>query len=180
LADPLAWLATALQAQDEARMERLWSLAGGNLALLERCVACFVHRYPSAPAAAMYKRRLQELRWRRYRRRGLIGSAAAACLFLGVYAYDALGYHSASQFEREHGTEPVAALQHWQSYRAWHPTRHVLRPGSADREAERLRELEERVRQQQIEEKLGELRRRAADADADPEAVWQQFLGFRS
>ena len=42
------WLATALQAQDEARLERLWALAGDRVALLERCVACFARRYPDA------------------------------------------------------------------------------------------------------------------------------------
>src|SRR5262249_26565897 len=52
LAEPLVWLAASLHAQDEARMERLWSLAGNHLGLLERCVACFARRYPDAPAAA--------------------------------------------------------------------------------------------------------------------------------
>ncbi len=180
LAGPLVWLANTLQAQDEARLERLWTLARGNLGLLERCVACFVHRYPSAPAAVTYKRRLQELRWRRYRGRGLVAAAAAACLLVGVYAYDALGYYSTANFERQHGDEPTAVLQKWQSYQTWHPTRNVLRPGSSEREAERLRDLNDRARQQQVEQKLGELRRQAADPDADPEAVWQLFLGFRS
>jgi hypothetical protein len=53
LAEPLAWLASALQAQDEARLERLWSLAAGDVHLLERGVACFAHRYPEANATSV-------------------------------------------------------------------------------------------------------------------------------
>src|SRR5207253_3055217 len=50
LAEPLTWLATTLQAQDEARLAKLWALAERQPALLERCVACFARRYPDAPA----------------------------------------------------------------------------------------------------------------------------------
>ena len=40
-----------LQTQDEARLERLWTLAPRDKALLERSVTAFARRYPDAPAA---------------------------------------------------------------------------------------------------------------------------------
>src|SRR5439155_1389344 len=66
---PLTWLAAALQAQDEARLEWLWS-AGVKLDVLERCVAAFARRYPETPAAAQYRQRLRALTGRRRRRPG--------------------------------------------------------------------------------------------------------------
>src|SRR5262249_26516419 len=83
---PLLWLAEALQAQDEARLEALW--AAGQVSVLRRCVACFVQRYPQAPKSAEYQRRLRELVQRRRRRRGLLGTAAAACVVLGLVGFD--------------------------------------------------------------------------------------------
>src|SRR5262249_2228493 len=65
LAEPLVWLASTLQAQDEARLEQVWKHAGNNVALLERCVACFAQRYPEAEATNAYQRRLRELQRRR-------------------------------------------------------------------------------------------------------------------
>ena len=66
VAGPLAWLSGTLQAQDEARLDELWRRAGNNPSLLQRCVDCFARRYPDAPAAAMHRRRLRELRGRRF------------------------------------------------------------------------------------------------------------------
>src|SRR5260370_8471839 len=68
LAEPLTWLAGALQAQDEARMEKLWSLAAGQLQLLQHCVDCFARRYPAAPLTPSYRHRLREAPRRPFRR----------------------------------------------------------------------------------------------------------------
>jgi GTPase SAR1 family protein len=76
--EPLVWLAEGLQTQDEARLERIWTLASGRVALLERCLACFTQRYPDAPAVAIYRQRLRDLRRQRRRRWALAGAAAVA------------------------------------------------------------------------------------------------------
>src|SRR5215831_19221213 len=86
---PLTWLAQALQAQDEARLEWLWS-AGVKLDVLERCVSAFARRYPETPAATQYRQRLRALVGRRRRRRVLAGVAAAAGLLLAAAGYDVL------------------------------------------------------------------------------------------
>src|SRR5262249_37809948 len=125
LDQPLTWLTTALQAQDEARMERLWSSAGVPVAQLQRCVACFARRYPDAPAAAVYRQRLHERRRRQRRRRLVAVVATAACLLVGIGTYDVLGYQRAAAFETDNAGNPAAALDCWQSYQAWHPTRHL-------------------------------------------------------
>lgn len=179
LAGPLKWLATALQAQDEARLEQLWELAPKRLGLLERCVRCFIHRYPGAPVAEKYRERLRELRRRRRRRRGLAGMAAIVCLVFGLWSYDALGYQTAADWEAHRADDPAAQLENWQQYQTWHPTRHLLGALPARQEELHLRELAARQRDRERDESLAELRRRAADPDADPETVWRQFQELR-
>jgi hypothetical protein len=177
---PLAWLAEVLQAQDQARMELLWGLAGRQPDLLARCVACFARRYPDAPAVAQYRRRLREARRRRLRRRVLVALGTAASLALGVWSYDALAYQQAAAFERGHATDPAAVLHRWEGYAAWHPTRNVMSSAAAAAERERLRGLNEQVRAVRRDEGLADLRRRATDPDADPEQLWQQFQTFHA
>jgi hypothetical protein len=175
---PLKWLADALRAQDEARLEELWKLAPNNPGLLKRCLACFAHRYPDAPSLPGYRRRLRELVWRRLRTRALLVAGAAAALLVGTWAYDGVGYWSAASYERSHEDQPAAALARWRSYQAWHPTRNVLR-SAAEWEAEHLRDLQERAVRQEAEAQVAELRHRGADPDADPEELWQKYQTFR-
>jgi hypothetical protein len=177
---PLAWLAEALRLQDETRMERLWQEAGNDTALLHRCVACFARRYPNSPSLERYRSRLLELIRRKRRRRGLTMVLAVAAAFLTVGTYDAVGEQRMARFAVEHADDPAAVRENFQSYRAWHPTRHLFRPAAARAEAERLRELDGQVRGRHREERLAELHRRAADADADPEGLWQQFQAFHA
>jgi negative regulator of sigma E activity/GTPase SAR1 family protein len=180
LVEPLAWLAAVLQAHDEKRMEWLWANAGAQLALMERAVACFADRYPDAAATAVYRQRLRQLRRRRWRNRVLAVAAAAASLLAAVWSYDALGYQNAAHFEAENGGQPAAVLRNWQAFQAWHPTRHLSRVDTPRQEDERQARLKEEIRRQQRDEQLAELRRRAKDADADPESVWRQFQEFRA
>jgi GTPase SAR1 family protein len=177
---PLAWLATVLQNQDEARLKRLWLEAGGNLPLLGKCVSTFARRYPDVPAAQEYRGKLAERRRRRRVRRWLFGAAAAVCLVLGVGTYDAVGEQAAAHFAAEHADDPEAVREHWLGYRTWHPTRHLLRPAAAQAERERLHALDEQVRTRQRNARLADLRRQAADLDADPETVWQQLQAFHA
>jgi len=179
LGEPLTWLASALQALDESRLEELWSLAHGDVPLLQRCIACFGRRYPDAPALKVHQQRLRELRWQQRRRRTLIGAAAAACLVLGVWTYDAYGYHEAARFEYDHAGDPAAVLQHWQEYEKWHPTRFVFSASSAEAEELRSANLSTQVRERERDIRLIDLRRQAGDPDADPEMVWRQFQDFR-
>jgi hypothetical protein len=176
---PLVWLADALQAQDEARLEWLWS-AGVKLDVLKRCVAAFARRYPDAPATARHRGRLRALTSRRRRRRVAAGLLAAACLAMALGGYDIFGRRSAERFAADHGDDPAAVLAHWQTYQAQHPTRALFQPGATRAEEGRFRELAAEARRRECDARLADLRRRGADPDADPEAVWQQFLAFRA
>jgi hypothetical protein len=178
LEGPLTWLADSLQAQDEARLNHLWQLAGRDVSLIERGVASFARRYPSAPATAAFQGRLREQRRQRRRRWTVAGAAAAACLVLSLWTYDAWGEQRAARFAADNADDPVAVRQNWLSFQAWHPTRHLLHPAAAGGERERLHELDERIRARQYSERLSELRRRANDPDADPEAVWSELQNF--
>jgi hypothetical protein len=178
LAEPLIWLAEALQALDEERLNCLWGLAGNNFALLERCVRSFCRRYPGTIAAASFQRRLREQRRQRRRRQGLIGAVLAACALFSVWTYDAWGEQRAARFAADNPNDPVAVRQNWQTYQDWHPTRHWLRSTSTQSELQRLHELDERIHAQQYAERLAELRRRAADPDTDAETVWQELQRF--
>lgn len=178
LAAPLVWLADSLRAQDEARLERLWEMSGSNLPLLERCVESFTRRYPGSAAAATCQRRLREQRRRRLRRRTLAGALLTVAIFFGVWTYDAVGEQRALSFAASNADDPVAVRENWLAYQAWHPTRSWLRPASAQAERQCLRELEQLIHNRQYTERLTELRRRAADPDADPEEVWHDLQTF--
>jgi hypothetical protein len=178
LAEPLTWLSATLQALDEARLARLWSVAGSRLALLDRCVGCFARRYPAAPVTATYQRRLAELHRRRRRRWSLVGLASAACLVAGLWTYDAVGYQQALRVETEHPEAPATALASWQEYQTWHPTRHWTTV-SVEQEAQRHDELAQRIHEQERDRRLQQLRLKAADPDADAVAVWRQYGDFR-
>jgi hypothetical protein len=176
---PLAWLVTALQTQDEARLERLWSEASGQSALLQRCLSCFARRYPQAPITAQLLDRLRSQQRRQRRRRILAGVGVVASVVAGLWTYDTVGYRQAQHFASEHSGEPALVLQNWQDYHAWHPTRNLLRPGAEEKENQRLADLRDQVRQTERDERLSQWRRHAADPDADPEVVWQEFRAFR-
>jgi hypothetical protein len=180
LTSPLAWMSAALQVQDEARVNSLWSLAGSEVRLLSRAVDCFAARYPQAPATAAFRERLRELRRRRLRRFSLIGAVTAACLVLGVWTYDAIGRQGTIRFETEHPDDPGAALVRWQSYRAWHPTRNWLQSATARAEEAHLSSLAQAAREQERTARLAELRRQVEDPDASPEAVWHLYEDFHA
>ncbi len=180
LAEPLAWLVTALQVQDEARLNQLWTEGSSNLRLMARCVASFAARYPGAPAVAGFRERLRQLRRQRRRRFGLAGAVTAACLILGVGTYDALGHQAATRFEAEHPAEPAAVLTRWQSYQAWHPSRNWLRPTAAHTEETHLHDLAQAARETEQGQHLAELRRQVEDPDANPEGIWQLYEDFHA
>lgn len=179
LGEPLTWLTETLQALDEARLERLWSLAGNRPGLLDGSVTCFARRYPEAPATAELRRRLAEAHRRRARRFSLVGLASAACLAAGIWSYDALGYQDALGVETDRADAPGVVLAKWQEFQTWHPTRHWTTLG-AEQEAERHEALAQQIRQQERDQRLARLRRQAADPDADAAAVWQEFGEFRA
>jgi GTPase SAR1 family protein len=178
--DPaLGWLATALEGQDEARLERLWTEHPRDLALMTRCVTAFARRYGAAPAVAVHEERLRHLRRRLFGRRSLVGAAAAACLAVGIFSYDALGRQAAERFEAENGDNAAAVLGEWEKFQQWHPTRNLLAPDSDRDERERVKRLEKEARRQAYVQRLADLRRRAGDVDTDVEALAQQFAAFR-
>lgn len=178
LAEPLGWLATALQAQDEARLEWLWAQARTPLPILERCVACFARRYPDAAATAIFRQRLRQARWQQRRRRGLTGVAASLALALSLWSYDALGYYRAERFESAHTESPAASAARWESFQTWHPLRQLTRVSPSEAEETHLSGLRRNARQQECEARLAELRRQAADPDADAETLWSDFQQF--
>jgi GTPase SAR1 family protein len=179
LAAPLVWLADALQRLDRSRLERLWSLATGDVALLERCVRCFVQRYPDAPVASDFQQRLRVLKQQRRRRRWYAGLTSAACLLAGLWTYDALGHQAAQRFTTVHASDPALALEHWEAYRNWHPTRQLTGTSNVEQEQELIADLNRQLRDRQRDQRLAALRQQATDPDADPEASWKQFQEFR-
>jgi hypothetical protein len=180
LAEPLTWLATALQGQDESRLEWLWAEARTPLSILERCVACFARRYPDAAATAAFRQRLHRARWQRLRRRSFTGIAASLALALSLWGYDALGYYRAGRFESSHSEAPAVAAARWESFQTWHPLRQLTRVSSSETEEAHLRTLHKEARRQECESRLAELRRRAGDPDADGEAIWSDFQQFHT
>jgi hypothetical protein len=180
LAQPLTWLVQALQAQDQGRLQRLFASPHASQPLLERSVACFEHRYPDAPAVTDQRRQLQDMRHRRRRRRSLLGAVCATLLVLGLWSYDALGYQRAAQFEAEHASDPVATLEKWQRFETWHPTRYLFAAQDTVTAQEHRLTLTEHARQFQRDRQLAELRSRALDPDADPEAAWTHFCELKT
>jgi hypothetical protein len=180
LGEPLTWLVDALRKQDEARLEALWARSDADLSLLGRCVACYASRYPDEPAAVSQRRRLGVQRARRSRRRVLTYAAVAVAALLGLTGYDALGAYRARQFAADNANDPVAVRSNWDHYRLWHPTRNLLRPASTRAESETLRELDDRIAGQLYATQLGELTRRAADPESDPEEVWRLYRDLRT
>jgi GTPase SAR1 family protein len=177
---PLTWLVGALQAQDEARLDRLWLTAGTPPAVLERCVACFARRYPDSPKTPVFQQRVRQQRRRRSLRRGLVVAAAVLGLLATLGIYDAFAYRQAAGFEHDNPADPEAVLRRWESYQTWHPTRNLLSAAAARTEDTHLAELRRQARARQRDRRWEELRRQAADLDADPEPVWQAFQAFHA
>jgi GTPase SAR1 family protein len=179
LEGPLTWLAQGLQDQDQARLEQIWELAPNNVALLQRCVACFARRYPNTPTTRAFQVRLRRLRRQKLQRQVLTGLVGLLALVLSLWVYDALGQSSAQQFAADHASDPEAVYQHWLSYQTWHPTRHLFLSEGAHAEVERLRDLQQQARERRAEQRLAELKQRAADPDADSAPIWKEFQQFR-
>jgi hypothetical protein len=180
LAGPLAWLATALQHQDEARIGRIWQEAPRNLPLLAKSLACYRRRYPNAAAGQELGAKLLGFRRQRRRRRWAIGLAATVAFLLGLFTYDLTGASRARQFAAENAANPTVVRNYLHSYQRWHPTRHWFRSSSARAEQEQMEALKTQICDRERSERLAEVRRHAADPDADAEAVWQQFRDFRN
>src|SRR5262249_19793659 len=159
---------------------KLWEVAPGDFALLERATSGFAARYPNAPAAREFQARLRQLRARRTRRRALGVTAAVVAAVLGLWTYDAVAEGPARRVAEANGEAPVAARRHWQRYQAWHPTRHLFRPAAREAERLRLAELDARIHEQSRADRLAELRHAAADPDADLDVVHASFRRFRA
>jgi GTPase SAR1 family protein len=177
---PLAWLVQSLRCQDEARLEHLWKIASGNLALLGRATHTFARRYPDSPARTVFTKRLSAQRWKKRSRQALAAVAALAALWLGLWSYDRVGERNVRRFAEENADNPEAVLAHWHSYQSWHPLRRVLIPAAVKAEKEDLADLHRVQREKERDLRLTDLRRRADDPDADPEGVWSDFLQFRA
>jgi hypothetical protein len=172
---PLVWLAEALQAQDEQRLDHLWQLAPRDLSLLTRATHSFCRRYPSTAAAAAFQKRLQAAQ-RRHQVRNLAGGlVGAACMLLGLWTYDAWGMSRVQQRAAELDADPIAAQQEWQSFQRWHPTRRLLHPQYAPLEQAAEQDLAQRIAARKFADGLAELQRRAADPTTDAEEAWQRL-----
>lgn len=180
LAAPLRWLTSTLQSLDESRLTRLAALAPSDIRAQEQSLRALARRYPDAPLVPAFTQRLAALKLQRRRRFTLAGLAAAAAVTLGVWTYDAVGHADASAFAAAHDGEPAAVLDRWQDFAYWHPTRRLSQTTSEADESQLFADLTERIHAQQRDQSLAELRRRAADPDADPEAAWQRFQEFRA
>lgn len=180
LAEPITWLVSVLQRQDEARLEELFTRAPGQVKLLRRCLDSFARRYPDAPAIAGFRQRLHELGRRRLRQRGVLAVAVAACLTIALWTYDVLGYQKARRFEMVHADDPASVLEQWQGYQNWHPTRHLLSAEAELAEKQRLQDLEQEARRVALARRLEEVRRLCDNPESDPEELWGRLQQVRS
>jgi GTPase SAR1 family protein len=169
---PLSWLTESLQAQDEARIDTLLSTAGGSVTLLGRCVRCHAQRYPGSPRRPEYEEKLRKARTRRRRTRGLIAAAVALLAAVGLWASDALRYHSAQRFESSSG-DLEAVRDRWQDF-----TASPLSIGFRDSAEERLSKVETRLHEQKREQELASLRRLAEDPASRTTAVLASLRRF--
>jgi hypothetical protein len=176
---PLSWLVRSLRQQDEARLEHLWKIAPGDLGLIERATRALLRRYPDSDTVKRFRRRLFAERWRRRSRRAVTVAVALAALCLGLWVYDALGERSMRKFAARNANHPEVVRSAWRTYQAWHPTRKLMRPAALRAEREDVAELDRLLRDREQQERLAGLRRSADDPDADPEAIWAEFLRFR-
>jgi hypothetical protein len=180
LGGPLTWLATTLQQQDEARLGRIWQEAPRDLPRLARSLACYRRRYPDAALGRELGAKLLGLRKQQRRRRWKVGLAAVGALLLALFTYDLAAASRARRFTAENADNPAVVRDYLRTYHAWHPTRHWFRLAAARAEEEQMQALDAEVRERQRGDRLAEVRRQAADPDADAEVVWQQFRDFRN
>ena len=142
--------------------------------------AGFARRYSDALSTRNFRTRLKQARRRLWTRRLATTAAVGLALYLGLWSYDALGESRIRGFAQQQASEPALVRAAWDRYQNWHPSRHLLRPTSSLKyEQEQLETLDRLLREQARDEQLTQLRRRSDDPDADPEAVWTDFLVFR-
>jgi hypothetical protein len=171
--EPLRWLVDVLQVQDEARLEKLWTLSPNQASLLQRAGAVVSRRYPRSTSAAKHAERIKSLVRGQRRRRVLAIAGTAACLVGGLWTYDAVAHARTIQFEKEHADAPSEALQAWNAYQAWHPTRNLLNSSGQREEEQRVKELAANARRQDLAERLADWRKHAVRNEDDPQEVWQ-------
>jgi hypothetical protein len=175
----LRWVGDALQTQDEARLEKLWSIAPGETKHLQRAGATLARRYPRSSAVTAHPGRIKSLIRRQRRRRFLTVAASTACLVGGLWMYDAVAHARTVQFEKDHAEAPADVLQAWNSYKAWHPTRNLLSASAQHDEEQRLKELTAKARQSELTARLSQWRQLALKSDNDPQEVWQRLESIK-
>ncbi|MGE3805113.1 MAG: hypothetical protein AB7K24_10615, partial [Gemmataceae bacterium] len=176
LAGPIGWLVGAMQQQDESRLDEIFAV--GTPSVSAQALEAFARRYPAADGLASYEEKLRALRRRKLRRKGLVGVAVAATLFLALWAYDALGYQYLQHFESLNSDNPAASLDQWESFQQWHPTRNLLLPAHAETEKERMAALAQDARTRARTQELADLKRLVELADADPEPLVARLTAF--
>jgi hypothetical protein len=176
----LIWLVSAVQRQDESRLNWLWGQRACPPALLERCFAEFARRFPESAATGAFRQQIRQARWQRYRRRGLATAAAITATMVSLWGYDALGHYQARRFEEDNPAAAGASVERWQAYQAWHPTRFLTRASTPESEESHLVQLQTEARRQECETRLAEMRRRAEDPEVNAEALWEDFRRFHA
>ncbi|TMQ29281.1 MAG: hypothetical protein E6K70_25940, partial [Planctomycetota bacterium] len=91
----------------------------------------------------------------------------------------AAGGPRAAKFEAE-TQDPVSVLKRWQSYQAWHPTRHLFGLDSTLDEERHIANLGMRARESEFSVQLAALRRLAGDPDSDADMAWQDWHALRA
>jgi hypothetical protein len=140
---PLGWLAEELESGDRAQLDWLWDLVPDDLPRLSRCVKEYERRYPQSDHAIDYRRRINALRRKRFRRT-VVGFAATIALGVaGLAGYDAWGYQQAIAFEKENPAPAVE--QRWTDFVQWHPSQRVFWPGQAKLAQQKLAQAKVRA-----------------------------------
>jgi GTPase SAR1 family protein len=171
---PLRWLVEALQVQDEARLDKLFEAAPGNVRLLEKCVRCFGQRHAGSARLAEFEGRLRKCRTRQRLRRGLVGTAVAVLTALGVWAFDAIQYQSAQAFEKS-TEDPSARRDKWKEY-----LDHPLSIGWRKEAEERVRRLESQARDEKRERDRAALEKLVGDESAKSSDLQARLKQFRT
>jgi hypothetical protein len=172
LEQPLLWLVEVLKTQDEARLDRLFEIAPSKIALLERCVRAFAQRYPGSDRLPEFEDRLRKAKVRRRRHFALAGAALVAFLGLSAWTIDAVRYHSARSFDNS-SADREAVRERWEEYAS-----SPLSIGWRETARQRVRELDEEIREQRRQKRLETLNRLANDPAAGTTVVLTSLKQF--
>ncbi|MFO0927554.1 MAG: hypothetical protein U0736_11015 [Gemmataceae bacterium] len=175
--EPLHWLARAIRALDEARLERLWQIAAHDLRTIDQATRAFLR--PSSRRS--FRARVSWPPVRRplapARRRLLAATGVLAALMLVAWAYDAAGAPRWIGRACDGGPGPAATAV--AGPRPLVSDAPPVPPRRCRPSATRWPSWTVICATRSRIDRLAALRKLAADPDGDPEQTWTAFRRFR-